>query len=151
MHIHVKTVTGQWLTLNVEASDTVETLKGVIEDIEEVAIQDQSLAFEGLQLEYSYALGGYNIQDESTLHMLKRPVPLPSEFCSRRVRPRFGSGPGPSPGATPPTPPQAIPVLRRSQPIVELMKMYGWAAERGEYDWQCTCTAHWGCFPTTEE
>ena len=67
MQIHVKTPTGQWHTLVVEPWDTVDTLKGVIEDIDGAPMSEQRITFEGQQLADGHTLADYNIQEDSAL------------------------------------------------------------------------------------
>ena len=68
MQIHVKTPTGQWHTLVVEPWDTVDTLKGVIEDIDGAPMSEQRITFEGQQLADGHTLADYYIQEDSTLY-----------------------------------------------------------------------------------
>ena len=76
MQIFVKTLTGKTITLEVDASDEIATVKIKIEMKEGIPPEQQRLIFSGTDIseKYGLALCDYKIVKESTFHLVLRLV-----------------------------------------------------------------------------
>jgi ubiquitin len=72
MQLFVKTLTGKTITIEMEQSDNIATMKQKIMDKEGIGVEQQRLIFAGKQLEDTRTLQDYSLQEGNTVHLVLR-------------------------------------------------------------------------------
>ena len=72
MQIFIKTLTGKTITLDVEASDTIDNIKSKIEDETGIPPYEQHLIFEGKELQNGRTVEYYKLQHRAHINMVWR-------------------------------------------------------------------------------
>ena len=70
--IFIKTLQGKSITLDVNDTDTIESIKDKIRDIEGIPTEQMRLVFNGKQLEDGHTIVDYGIQADSSIHLVLR-------------------------------------------------------------------------------
>ena len=70
--VFLKKVTGELIFLQVDHFDTIKCVKRLIEDDQQITLDQQSLFFNGEELEDSKFVNDYNIQDKSIILQLQK-------------------------------------------------------------------------------
>lgn len=72
MQIYVKQITGINIVLEVESSDTIETVKQKIQEKNGMQVEKQRLIYRDKELEDGRTLADYNIQKDTTIHLWQK-------------------------------------------------------------------------------
>jgi ubiquitin len=72
MQLFVKTLTGKTVTVEVDPGATIDAIKQQVQDKEGIPPDQQRLIFAGKQLEDGHTIQEYNLEADSTLHMVLR-------------------------------------------------------------------------------
>lgn len=72
MQIFIKTLTGRTVSIIVEEDDTILNVKMKLKEKDDIPIDEQRLIFGGHQLEDKRTLKYYDIQRNSTIHLVLR-------------------------------------------------------------------------------
>ncbi len=70
--IHIKSLTGKEISVNVHHKMTVSELKDMIEKVEQTPFDQQRLVYNGKQLEDERTLDYYDIKTDSVVHIILR-------------------------------------------------------------------------------
>lgn len=72
MQVFVKTFSGKTLTMEVEPDESIESVKNKLQDKEGIPPNQQRILFGGKQLDARKTISDYDIENESTMHLVLR-------------------------------------------------------------------------------
>jgi len=72
MQIFIKSLTGDTISLTVDPSDTIQSIKQKVYEKEDISPEFQKCIFNGRLLQDNMILSDYNIQNLSTIHLVTR-------------------------------------------------------------------------------
>lgn len=72
MKLRIKTLIGEELTVNVESTDTILSIKQKLEELlEEYPSDQQRLSYQGKYLKNEKSIESYKLKDGNMLHLIK--------------------------------------------------------------------------------
>lgn len=72
MQVFVKTLTGKTISVDCEPDESIESLKAKINEKEGIPPEEQRIIFGGKQLDSLKSLSDYDIEEDSTVHLVLR-------------------------------------------------------------------------------
>eukprot|EP00438_Fugacium_kawagutii_P002032 Skav205089 [mRNA] locus=scaffold2214:50871:51098:+ [translate_table: standard] len=70
MELPVKTMSGKTVVVQVQMTDTIESMKKQIQSKEGIPVEQQRLIFAGKELENDHKVADYNLLKDSTIHVV---------------------------------------------------------------------------------
>jgi hypothetical protein len=81
MQVFVKTLTGKSILIQVEAADTVEHVKGILQERLDIPVDRQRLIYGGKEMVDEMTLSEYGVVTNSTLHLVMRLLGASRHIC----------------------------------------------------------------------